>query len=64
MVHDACQSLLDDKATEEEEEFRSHLRRLTRENNVPRKRRVHTDVSIRVTRTKIDSRSSQAFLVA
>lgn len=49
VVHDACQSLLESGETEGEEEFRNHLRRLTRENNVPRKRRertclfVHTD---------------------
>ena len=39
-MHNACQSLLRDEETEGEEEFRAHLRRLTRENNVPRKRRV------------------------
>lgn len=40
MVHNACQSLLHDEETQGEEEFRGHLRRLTRENNVPRKRQV------------------------
>lgn len=40
VVHNACQSLLGDEKTEEEEEFRGHLRRLTKENNVPRKRQA------------------------
>lgn len=38
VVHTACESLLNDEKTEGEEEFRDHLRRLTKENNVPRKR--------------------------
>ncbi|CAN0052807.1 unnamed protein product [Ectocarpus sp. 8 AP-2014] len=38
VVHTACESLLHDEKTEGEEEFRDHLRRLTKENNVPRKR--------------------------
>lgn len=38
VVHNACDALLKDDQTEGEEEFRGHLRRLTRENNVPRKR--------------------------
>eukprot|EP00903_Cladosiphon_okamuranus_P011065 g10446.t1 len=38
VVHSACHNLLHDEETEGEEEFRGHLRRLTRENNVPRKR--------------------------
>lgn len=40
VVHNACDSLLNDDRTKGEEEFRGHLRRLTRENNVPRKRYV------------------------
>lgn len=42
VVHNACQSLLHDEETQGEEEFRRHLRRLTRENNIPRKRQVRT----------------------
>ncbi|CAM9361679.1 unnamed protein product [Pylaiella littoralis] len=38
VVHTACESLLHDEKTEGEEDFRGHLRRLTKENNVPRKR--------------------------
>ena len=40
VVHNACDALLNDDQTKGEEEFRGHLRRLTRENNVPRKRYV------------------------
>ena len=40
VVHNACESLLNDDKTSGEEEFRGHLRRLTKENNVPRKRHV------------------------
>lgn len=43
VVHSACNSLLKDDATKADGEFRGHLRRLTRENNVPRKRCAHCD---------------------
>ena len=43
VVHSACSSLLKDDVTEGDEEFRGHLRRLTKENNVPRKRCPHRE---------------------
>ncbi|CAM9238627.1 unnamed protein product, partial [Hapterophycus canaliculatus] len=46
VVHTACESLLNDDGTEGEEEFRGHLRRLTKENNVPRKRRFENYTAV------------------
>lgn len=38
VVHNTCKTLLDEESTEQDEVFRGHLKRLSTENNVPRKR--------------------------